>query len=112
MSEVEGGGQGEGEGEGGRGGGIGRGEREAAIMGEVRFIFSSVSITSFSVLGSNIGHTLGLCYHKQREFQKAINAYSEAIQANKFFLDAYIGRGNVYMDLASDYGYKMAKLVP
>ena len=71
-----------------------------------------MSITSFSVSGSNIGHTLGLCYHKQREFQKAINAYSEAIQANKFFLDAYIGRGNVYMDLASDYGYKMAKLVP
>ncbi len=70
---------------------------------------SQAEFTVSLASGSSIGHTLGLCYHKQKQYQKAITAYTEAIQTNKFFLDAYIGRGNVYMDLGSDYGFEMAK---
>ncbi|XP_030643573.1 uncharacterized protein ttc6 [Chanos chanos] len=53
---------------------------------------------------SSIYHTLGVYHHRLGQLEEAVKAYSQAIRLNPFFLDAYVGRGNVFMD----YGHAQA----
>ncbi|XP_041358343.1 uncharacterized protein LOC121375146 isoform X3 [Gigantopelta aegis] len=55
-----------------------------------------------------IYHTLGLCHHKLGQLQQAVATFTHCIQLKPFFLDAYISRGNVYMDYGHDQGLKFA----
>jgi tetratricopeptide (TPR) repeat protein len=47
---------------------------------------------------ANIVHTCGLCLHRMGRLDAAIGMYTSALQRNPRFLEAYIGRGNAYMD--------------
>ncbi|XP_078601975.1 uncharacterized protein LOC144876496 isoform X1 [Branchiostoma floridae x Branchiostoma japonicum] len=54
-------------------------------------------------------HTVGLCRHKLDKLEDAVDSFSQAIQVDPFFIDAYIGRGNVYMDYGHEEGIIMAR---
>ncbi|XP_013415730.1 uncharacterized protein LOC106177489 [Lingula anatina] len=56
-----------------------------------------------------IYHTIGLCYHKLNCLEDAVKAFSVALTLDKFFLEGYIGRGNVLMDYGHDAGLKFAR---
>ncbi|KAL7862113.1 hypothetical protein SRHO_G00135540 [Serrasalmus rhombeus] len=53
---------------------------------------------------ASIRHSLGVHYHRLGQMQEAVEAYSEALRLSPFLLDAYVGRGNVFMD----YGHAQA----
>ncbi|XP_071495128.1 uncharacterized protein [Diadema antillarum] len=54
-----------------------------------------------------IRHTLGLCCHKLNRLEDAVAIYSSALEVNPFFIDAYLGRGNAFMD----YGHRETTLL-
>ncbi|EDV25303.1 uncharacterized protein TRIADDRAFT_24608, partial [Trichoplax adhaerens] len=65
-------------------------------------------------------HTIGRCYHHLQYYEDAIYAFNAALAIDPFFLDAYLGRGNVMMDYVTlnhnaisrrDYG-KALRLSP
>ena len=41
----------------------------------------------------------------------AIEAYSQAVTQDPMFLEAYVGRGNVYMDFLTEEGFSKSKYV-
>ncbi|XP_047595078.1 tetratricopeptide repeat protein 6 isoform X3 [Lutra lutra] len=45
-----------------------------------------------------------MCYHRNKEFEEAVNFFTWALKINPCFLDAYVGRGNSYME----YGHEKA----
>ncbi|KAB1277823.1 Tetratricopeptide repeat protein 6 [Camelus dromedarius] len=45
-----------------------------------------------------------MCYHRNKEFEEAVNFFTWALKIDPCFLDAYIGRGNSYME----YGHEEA----
>eukprot|EP00063_Salmo_salar_P075225 XP_014050060.1 PREDICTED: tetratricopeptide repeat protein 6 isoform X1 [Salmo salar] len=53
---------------------------------------------------ATIYHALGVSHHRLGQLQESVEAYSQAMQISPFFLDAYVGRGNAYMD----YGHTQA----
>ncbi|XP_033111439.1 uncharacterized protein LOC117112460 isoform X2 [Anneissia japonica] len=56
-----------------------------------------------------IRHTLGLCCHKLNELETAVLVYTEALEIDPFFLDAYIGRGNALIDFHHEIAVRMAR---
>ncbi|XP_007891557.2 uncharacterized protein LOC103178545 [Callorhinchus milii] len=56
-----------------------------------------------------ICHALGFCKHKIGQLTKAVNVFTKAVKLNPFFVDAYFGRGNVYMDYRTAAGTKEAQ---
>ncbi|XP_074650504.1 uncharacterized protein LOC141905524 isoform X2 [Tubulanus polymorphus] len=54
-------------------------------------------------------HTLGLCYHKLGRLEEAIRAFTKAIELEQFFLDAYMGRGNAFLDFGTRTGVACAR---
>ncbi|KAL0968964.1 hypothetical protein UPYG_G00220560 [Umbra pygmaea] len=53
---------------------------------------------------ANIFHALGVYYHRLGQLQESVKAYSHAVQLRPFCIDAYVGRGNAFMD----YGHAQA----
>ncbi|XP_022375539.1 tetratricopeptide repeat protein 6 [Enhydra lutris kenyoni] len=45
-----------------------------------------------------------MCYHRNKEFEEAVDFFTWALKINPCFLDAYVGRGNSYME----YGHEKA----
>ncbi|XP_073668573.1 uncharacterized protein ttc6 [Paramisgurnus dabryanus] len=56
-----------------------------------------------------IHHTLGVINHRLGWLKKAVDAYSNAIRLDPFLQDAYVGRGNVFMDYGHSDGRKQAQ---
>ncbi|XP_078000685.1 tetratricopeptide repeat protein 6-like, partial [Glandiceps talaboti] len=56
-----------------------------------------------------IRHTLGLCFHKLNRLEEAVKTYTGALQVDKYFLDALIGRGNAFMDYGHDIANTAAR---
>nr|XP_055028766.1 uncharacterized protein ttc6 isoform X2 [Misgurnus anguillicaudatus] len=56
-----------------------------------------------------IHHTLGVINHRLGRLKKAVDAYSNAIRLDPFLQDAYVGRGNVFMDYGHIDGRKQAQ---
>uniref|UniRef100_A0A8C0WG14 UDP-N-acetylglucosamine--peptide N-acetylglucosaminyltransferase SPINDLY n=1 Tax=Castor canadensis TaxID=51338 RepID=A0A8C0WG14_CASCN len=50
-----------------------------------------------------------MCHHRIKEFEKAVTFFTWAIKINPRFLDAYIGRGNSYMEYGHDDAIKQAQ---
>nr|XP_012622509.1 tetratricopeptide repeat protein 6 [Microcebus murinus] len=46
----------------------------------------------------NLCQAVAVCHHRIKEFEEAIKFFTWAIEINPCFLDAYIGRGNSYME--------------
>ncbi|XP_071844864.1 uncharacterized protein [Apostichopus japonicus] len=45
-----------------------------------------------------IRHTLAICCHKLNRLEEAVKIYTEALQVNPYFLEAYLGRASALMD--------------
>uniref|UniRef100_A0A4W5M2Y3 Tetratricopeptide repeat domain 6 n=1 Tax=Hucho hucho TaxID=62062 RepID=A0A4W5M2Y3_9TELE len=58
---------------------------------------------------ATIYHALGVYHHRLGQLQESVEAYSQAMQISPFFLDAYVGRGNAYMDYGHTQGTKQAQ---
>ncbi|MGH0182233.1 UNVERIFIED_CONTAM: hypothetical protein FKN15_009259 [Acipenser sinensis] len=56
-----------------------------------------------------IFNALGICHHRLGQLAIAIDAFNQAIKLKPFFLDAYVGRGNVYMDYGHEAANKQAQ---
>lgn len=52
---------------------------------------------------------IGHCHHLNCDLDSAIEAYTEALSLNPAFLEALVGRGDVYMDKCSDSDRQRAR---
>uniref|UniRef100_A0A8C8TIZ2 Tetratricopeptide repeat domain 6 n=1 Tax=Peromyscus maniculatus bairdii TaxID=230844 RepID=A0A8C8TIZ2_PERMB len=50
-----------------------------------------------------------MCHHRIKEFEGAVEFFTRAVKINRCFLDAYIGRGNSYMEYGEDEALKRAQ---
>ncbi|XP_066132819.1 tetratricopeptide repeat protein 6-like [Saccopteryx bilineata] len=50
-----------------------------------------------------------MCYHRNKEFEEAVDFFTWALNINPCFVDAYVGRGNSYMEYGHDEGNKQAQ---
>ncbi|XP_059860639.1 tetratricopeptide repeat protein 6 [Delphinus delphis] len=50
-----------------------------------------------------------MCYHRNKEFEEAVNFFTWAVKIDPYFLDAYIGRGNSYMEYGHDEAIRQAQ---
>ncbi|KAM5243495.1 tetratricopeptide repeat protein 6 [Hipposideros larvatus] len=50
-----------------------------------------------------------MCYHRNKEFEEAVHFFTWALKIDPCFLDAYIGRGNSYMEYGHDEASKQAQ---
>nr|KAF6488202.1 tetratricopeptide repeat domain 6 [Rousettus aegyptiacus] len=50
-----------------------------------------------------------MCYYRNKEFEEAVNFFTWAININPCFLDAYVGRGNSYMEYGHNEATKQAQ---
>ncbi|XP_058396672.1 tetratricopeptide repeat protein 6 isoform X2 [Diceros bicornis minor] len=50
-----------------------------------------------------------ICHHRNKEFEEAVNFFTWALKMNPHFLDAYIGRGNSYMEYGHEEATKQAQ---
>ncbi|XP_039597221.1 uncharacterized protein ttc6 [Polypterus senegalus] len=58
---------------------------------------------------ANIFHAVGVCHHRIGALEEAVKAFCQALRRDRFFLDAYVGRGNVYMDFGHQEATKAAR---
>ncbi|XP_063102830.1 tetratricopeptide repeat protein 6 isoform X1 [Cavia porcellus] len=54
-------------------------------------------------------HATAMCHHRIQEFKEAISFFTQALSINPLFLDAYIGRGNSYMEYGHEEAIKQAQ---
>nr|XP_044621462.1 tetratricopeptide repeat protein 6 isoform X1 [Equus asinus] len=50
-----------------------------------------------------------ICHHRNKEFEEAVDFFTWALKINPHFLDAYVGRGNSYMEYGRDEATKQAQ---
>ncbi|KAK2188117.1 hypothetical protein NP493_141g04003 [Ridgeia piscesae] len=72
-------------------------------------LYDLLLASQISPTEKSIHHTVGLCYHKLRRLEKAVESFSTSLKLDPFFTDAYISRGNVYMDYGHSRGLTEAK---
>uniref|UniRef100_A0A8C2LFU4 Tetratricopeptide repeat domain 6 n=1 Tax=Cricetulus griseus TaxID=10029 RepID=A0A8C2LFU4_CRIGR len=57
----------------------------------------------------NLCQATAMCHHRIKEFEGAVDFFTRAVNINSCFLDAYIGRGNSYMEYEQDKALKLAQ---
>ncbi|XP_042845521.1 tetratricopeptide repeat protein 6 isoform X1 [Panthera tigris] len=50
-----------------------------------------------------------MCHHRNKEFEEAVDFFTWALKIDPCFLDAYVGRGNSYMEYGHDGATKRAQ---
>ena len=50
-----------------------------------------------------------MSYHRLNHLEEAVRCFTQALKLDMFFLDALIGRGNVFMDFRHEIGHMYAK---
>ncbi|XP_069883006.1 tetratricopeptide repeat protein 6 isoform X2 [Dipodomys merriami] len=50
-----------------------------------------------------------MCHHRIKEYEQAVYLFNWALKINSRFLDAYVGRGNSYMEYGSEEATKYAQ---
>ncbi|OPJ83192.1 tetratricopeptide repeat protein 6 isoform C [Patagioenas fasciata monilis] len=58
---------------------------------------------------SQIFQALGICYYRIHEFEDAVRSFDQALKLDPVSVDAYIGRGNSYMENGDEAGCKQAQ---
>ncbi|XP_054683760.1 tetratricopeptide repeat protein 6 isoform X1 [Grus americana] len=58
---------------------------------------------------SQIFHTMGICYHRLHEFKEAVRSFDQVLKLDPVSVDAYVGRGNSYMENGHEAGCKQAQ---
>ncbi|XP_078005306.1 tetratricopeptide repeat protein 6 [Phascolarctos cinereus] len=51
----------------------------------------------------------GICHHRLGEFEEAVYSFTRVLELNPFFVDAYVGRGNSYMEYGHEAAEKQAQ---
>ncbi|KAM5235483.1 tetratricopeptide repeat protein 6 [Ctenodactylus gundi] len=54
-------------------------------------------------------HAAAICHHRIREYEEAVRFFTEALRINPCFQDAYVGRGNSYMEYGCEEATKQAQ---
>ncbi|XP_012411057.2 tetratricopeptide repeat protein 6 [Trichechus manatus latirostris] len=54
-------------------------------------------------------HASAMCHHRIKEFEDAVNFFTWALKINSSFVDAYVGRGNSYMEYGQEEATKQAQ---
>ncbi|XP_063507640.1 tetratricopeptide repeat protein 6 isoform X1 [Pongo pygmaeus] len=62
-----------------------------------------------SQTNGSLCHATAMCHHRINEFEEAVNFFTWALKINPCFLDAYVGRGNSYMEYGHDEATKQAQ---
>ena len=55
-----------------------------------------------------LAHTAALCMHKRGDAEGAVRAYTATLRIDAGFVEAYIGRGNAFIDMPGDHGLGLA----
>ncbi|XP_074069519.1 tetratricopeptide repeat protein 6 isoform X2 [Macrotis lagotis] len=58
---------------------------------------------------ANLFQAAGICHHRMGEFEEAVNSFTHVIELNPFCVDAYVGRGNSYMEYGHEAADKQAQ---
>ncbi|KFO12800.1 Tetratricopeptide repeat protein 6, partial [Balearica regulorum gibbericeps] len=58
---------------------------------------------------SQIFHAIGICYHRLHEFKEAVRSFDQVLKLDPVSVDAYVGRGNSYMENGHEAGCKQAQ---
>lgn len=54
-------------------------------------------------------HSLAFCYHRLEKLDEALECYTAALTLNPFFVEAVVGRGNVFMDFVDEENREKAR---
>ncbi|XP_009472781.1 PREDICTED: tetratricopeptide repeat protein 6 [Nipponia nippon] len=65
--------------------------------------------TLLSPDNSQIFQALGICYHRLHEFEEAVRSFDQVLKLDPVSVDAYVGRGNLYMENGCEAGCKQAQ---
>ncbi|KAG8126289.1 hypothetical protein E2320_021407, partial [Naja naja] len=68
--------------------------------------FAEVAMTEKKNAG--LLNSIGLCYHRLQKYEEAVESFSKVLKLNPFSLDAYIGRGNAYLEYGHSKGTRQA----
>eukprot|EP00075_Anas_platyrhynchos_P025087 XP_027314340.1 tetratricopeptide repeat protein 6 isoform X2 [Anas platyrhynchos] len=71
--------------------------------------FKEAALLSPGDLSSKIFQAIGICYHRLNEFEEAVRSFNQVIKLEPLSVDAYIGRGNSYMESGHEAGLKLAQ---
>ncbi|KAM6273869.1 tetratricopeptide repeat protein 6 [Porphyrio hochstetteri] len=58
---------------------------------------------------SQIFQAIGICYHRLHEFKEAVRSFDQVLKLDPVSVDAYLGRGNSYMENGHETGCKQAQ---
>ncbi|NXT77803.1 TTC6 protein, partial [Zapornia atra] len=58
---------------------------------------------------SQIFQAIGICYHRLHEFEEAVRSFGQVLKLDPVSVDAYVGRGNSYMENGHETGCKQAQ---
>ncbi|XP_063144977.1 tetratricopeptide repeat protein 6 [Candoia aspera] len=64
--------------------------------------FAEVAVTEHK--NKELFNIIGLCYHRLQKYEEAVESFSKVLKLDPFFLDAYIGRGNAYLEYGHSKG--------
>ncbi|XP_062432174.1 tetratricopeptide repeat protein 6 [Rhea pennata] len=65
--------------------------------------------TLHSPFDSQIFQAIGICYHRLNEFEEAVRAFNQVLKLDPVSVDAYVGRGNSYMESRPEADRKQAQ---
>ncbi|KFQ04504.1 Tetratricopeptide repeat protein 6, partial [Haliaeetus albicilla] len=65
--------------------------------------------TLLSPYDSQVFQAIGICYHRLNEFEEAVRSFDQALKLDPVSVDAYVGRGNSYMENGHEAGCKQAQ---
>uniref|UniRef100_A0A8C0GHW0 Tetratricopeptide repeat domain 6 n=1 Tax=Chelonoidis abingdonii TaxID=106734 RepID=A0A8C0GHW0_CHEAB len=58
---------------------------------------------------SKIYQAIGICYHRLEQYEEAVNSFTQVLKLDPFSLDAYVARGNSYMEYGHEVGNTQAQ---
>ncbi|XP_019406671.1 PREDICTED: tetratricopeptide repeat protein 6 [Crocodylus porosus] len=58
---------------------------------------------------STIYQVIGMCYNRLQQFEEAVKSFTQVLKIDPFFVDAYVGRGNSYMEYGHEAGHIQAQ---
>nr|XP_042714425.1 tetratricopeptide repeat protein 6 isoform X3 [Chrysemys picta bellii] len=58
---------------------------------------------------SEIYQAIGICYHRLEQYEEAVNSFTQVLKLDPFSLDAYVARGNSYMEYGHEVGNTQAQ---
>ncbi|XP_010084702.1 PREDICTED: tetratricopeptide repeat protein 6-like, partial [Pterocles gutturalis] len=87
-------------------GGVGHNRSEKRLR---RYKLDFKEATLLSPDDSQIFQAIGICCHRLHEFEEAVKSFDRVLKLDPVSVDAYVGRGNSYMENGYEAGCKQAQ---